>query len=216
MIFARLDVRIPFHRRFVKAGPAAVGYWAAALCYSRGEELDGKLPPEAVGLILGLGDKAGRKLADRLCEPGIELFEKDGKGYRIIKYDRANETKAEIDERREETKKRVRKHRGNKPGNGGGNGPGNGIGNVRSNAVTNAFVPGSGSGSVSSGSPRSGSSPPPTLAQDCKGPGLASTLRAGAFQRSEDERVARLHAEALTRAAELSADPTFAAKGSPS
>lgn len=138
MIYARVDVRMPTHRRFVKAGPAAVGYWAAALCYSRGEELDGHLPAEAVGLILALGDRDARKLADRLCLASVDLFKSDGAGgYWILKYDEFNETKAQIEQRRAQTRKRVGKHRSNAASNA--------VTNIVTNASGNGNVPGSGS-----------------------------------------------------------------------
>ena len=44
MLFAKLDVCVAVHPKFCAAGPAAVGYWAAALAYSCGQELDGQHP----------------------------------------------------------------------------------------------------------------------------------------------------------------------------
>lgn len=132
VIYARTDVRMPTHRRFIAAGPAAVGYWAAANCYSRGEELDGELPAEAIGVLLALGETRGRKLAEKLVAVG--LFERLGDGYMILKYAEHNETKAQIGVRRIATKARVGAHR---------NKACNGVTPTVTNTVSNASVPGS-------------------------------------------------------------------------
>lgn len=105
MIFAKLDVCVPTHPKFIAAGPAAVGFWCAALAYVRGHELDGMLPDHAVGVLLGVGPLEGRKLAARLVSVG--LFERIGDGYAIFNYASKNETKAQIEARRAATRERV-------------------------------------------------------------------------------------------------------------
>jgi hypothetical protein len=160
MIFAKLDVCIPNHPKFIKAGPAAVGYWAAALAYTRGHELDGILPAEAVGSLLGLGVRAARKLAEVLVEVG--LFERIGDGYLLANYSEKNETKAAIETRRAAVRERVEKFRGkvttiipHSSGSGNANVTSDSTGIVtptvtRINAPPcNVFVPGSGSDSDS-------------------------------------------------------------------
>ena len=65
MFYAKVDVCIAVHPRFCAAGPAAVGYWVAALAYSCGQELDGRVPAHAIGAILALGPKKGRDRKSR-------------------------------------------------------------------------------------------------------------------------------------------------------
>jgi len=109
MIFAKVDVCIAVHPKFCAAGAAAVGYWVAALAYSCGQELDGRIPGKAVGAILALGPKRGRVLCAKLVSVG--LFEPDGDGYRIAKFAKKNATKAEMDARRTETAHRMAAYR---------------------------------------------------------------------------------------------------------
>jgi hypothetical protein len=115
MFFAKVDVCIAVHPRFCAAGPAAVGYWVAALAYSCGQELDGRVPAHAIGAILALGPNKGRALCAKLVSVG--LFERDGDGYVIAKFAEKNATKAELDARRKETAGRVNAHRQGRPGN---------------------------------------------------------------------------------------------------
>jgi hypothetical protein len=130
MLFAKVDVCVAAHPKFCAAGPAAVGYWAAALAYSCGQELDGHVPEHAIGAILGVGRKRGRALCERLVTVG--LFERTEKGYVVAKFALKNVTKKELDARRQETAGRVASHRKyrakeprepacNAPSNAGGN-----------------------------------------------------------------------------------------------
>lgn len=112
MIHARLDVCIPTHPKFVRAGPAAVGYWAAALAYTRDHLLDGAIPGDVIGAILGLGEKEARKLCERLVTVGL-FARDDSDGYVLLKYSPKNETRADVEARREETRKRVTNYRSN-------------------------------------------------------------------------------------------------------
>ena len=105
MFYAKVDVCIAAHPRFCAAGPAAVGYWVAALAYSCGHELDGRVPAHAIGAILALGPTKGRALCAKLVSVG--LFERDGDGFVIAKFAEKNATKAELDARRKETAERM-------------------------------------------------------------------------------------------------------------
>jgi hypothetical protein len=109
MLFAKVDVCLAVHPKFCAAGPAAVGYWVAALAYSCGQELDGRIPEHAIGAILALGPKKGRALCAKLVSVG--LFEPDGDGYLIAKFAEKNATKAELEARRKETAQRMAVHR---------------------------------------------------------------------------------------------------------
>lgn len=147
MIFAKVDVCLPTHPKFVKAGPAAVGYWVAALAYSRGHDLSGFVPEESVGVLLGLGEREGRKLADRLVEVG--LFEPREGGYHIVNYEQKNETKEQTAARRAATRERVDIHRKRKAEEAGRNAGGNAVTDPVTNNTGTLFVPGSGSASGS-------------------------------------------------------------------
>ena len=105
MIFAKIDVEQSYsHDKFVAAGPAAVGYWAMALCWIRGHETDGLLPDNIIGLILGVGRADAAALCDQLVAVG--LFARRKTGYELLNYAAKNETKARIAERREQEKQR--------------------------------------------------------------------------------------------------------------
>ena len=84
MMYAKLHACIHGHPKFLEAGPAAVGFWAASLSYSCAYELDGRIPRSLLGSILGLGPQKARALAERLVSVG--LFERTDDGYRIAKF----------------------------------------------------------------------------------------------------------------------------------
>jgi len=155
MIFAKVDVCVYTHTKFIRAGVAAVGYWTGALAYSRDHELDGFLPKEAVGIIFGLGEKEGRKLADQLVAVG--LFEREGEDYRICNYAEKNETKEQIDARRASTRTRVKRHRSGVAGQ---------VTHAITTPVTTLSVPGSDSDSGSDSEIRSGASAVPSFGDD--------------------------------------------------
>lgn len=171
MIFAKLDVCITTHPKFVRAGPAAVGYWAASLAYSRGHELDGSLPREVLGLILGLGEREARRLADKLVEVGLFESVKETDGYRISNYDAKNETREQIEKRRLEARDRQEKWRSGKRVSHESPPP---VSHTSHNGVVTGSGSDSPSGSVSeiSGEPERG---PPRNASDDGAGGLAVT-----------------------------------------
>ncbi|HEX8790800.1 MAG TPA: hypothetical protein VF765_07595 [Polyangiaceae bacterium] len=109
VLFAKVDVCLAVHPKFCAAGPAAVGYWVAALAYSCGQELDGRVPKQAVGAILAVGPKRGRAFCERLVSAG--LFERTDDGYAIAKFAQKNVTKAQLDARRREAADRMAGHR---------------------------------------------------------------------------------------------------------
>lgn len=113
MIFAKLDVCFWRHKRFMRAGPAAAGLWAAALAYLREDEsVDGILEADVLGQLFSLGDREARKLCERLVEVG--LFERAGDGYVLLRYAAKNETREEIESRRADTRTRVSTFRAKK------------------------------------------------------------------------------------------------------
>lgn len=140
VIFAKLDVCFWSHEKFVGVGPAASGYWVGVLAYLRDHETkDGVIPFHVTGMVLGVGASDADGFCKKLVEAGLFKIRKHG--YELLGYALKNETKEQIEERRQDTLKRVHKHR-LKPD---------------CNSVTprvtgqkkNAFVPGSDSDSLS-------------------------------------------------------------------
>ena len=106
---ARVGVDIPFHERMLKIPKglkraAALGLWTAATCYSRARELDGFCPADAVEHFVTA------ESVYQLVEVGLFTKEtRDGiSGFRVLKFDEFNETKAEIDERLQRDRLRKR------------------------------------------------------------------------------------------------------------
>lgn len=114
MIFAKVDVTLPRHHRFLRVPAnlraASMGVWMAALCYSRGQELDGFCPWEE------LGSFTSKQVLDWLVKVGLfSLEDRDGEhGVIVLKYADHNETKAQIDARRAADRSR-KKGRGIQP-----------------------------------------------------------------------------------------------------
>lgn len=96
-IFAKVGVRIASHPRFLripqKKRAAALGVWTAALCFSRGEELSGWCPSEAIEAI------ASEESVGCLVDVGLfSRGDEDGvAGVWILKYEQFNDTKEQID-----------------------------------------------------------------------------------------------------------------------
>jgi hypothetical protein len=137
-IFAKLGVCFWRHKKFVRAGAEAAGYWAAALSYLREDEsTDGVLENDVIGLLFGLGEREARKLCDRLVK--VELFATHDRGYVLLGYATKNETKDEIAARRACIATRVANSRA-KRRNGSGNGVHSHIGNSSGNALQGGSV----------------------------------------------------------------------------
>lgn len=111
MIFAKVDVTFPQHHRVLrlprKIRASALGVWLTALCYTRGNDLDGYVPGEALDMV------ASKAILDELVTVGLfAAHEKDGvHGYIVLRYAEHNETKADVQRRRNDTRERVTKHR---------------------------------------------------------------------------------------------------------
>ena len=146
MIYAKLDVCIATHPKFVAAGDAAVGYWCAALAYSCGHQLDGAIPSQIVGLILAVGPESGRVRCERLVEIG--LFKRSGDGYAIVKFAEKNATKAQIEAKQRESAERVAKFRKAHRNAAASDGEVS-VGNALPLTAPESVVPGSGSNSLS-------------------------------------------------------------------
>lgn len=121
MIHARFDVDVIDHHRVVSAGPAAAGVWWAAVCWTRKQQLDGRIPKRVILGFFG-GDRSNAKSMATLIKVG--LFIDSGDDIVIHNYAAKNETKEQIAERRSKTAKRVSDWRSKGP----------------RNAVTEAFV----------------------------------------------------------------------------
>jgi hypothetical protein len=124
MIFAKVDVSIHSHPKFVAAGFEASGYWVLALAYLRyHESSDGFLASS----FIAVPGSTHRNTAKRLCEKlvSVGLFGKVDDGYVLLGYAKKNETREEIEERKEfvrerKAKARARSGRSLDPPNGSG------------------------------------------------------------------------------------------------
>lgn len=111
MIFAKVDVTLLYHYRVLDVTrplrAAALGVWIAALCYSRGQDLDGFCPTEALGL-LGCSEAVDELVRVGLFARGT----RDGvDGVVVLKYAEHNETKSVVTARRAEAAARQKKSR---------------------------------------------------------------------------------------------------------
>lgn len=227
MLFAKLDVCVWRHERFIAAGPAAAGYWMAALARLREDSSsDGYISPTVAGMLLKVGDREARKFSKRLVDVG--LFEAKGEGHTLLGYALKNETKEEIEARRLDTRARVTLHRSSKRGNGLHRPEGNAAVTRYKGSVTSTVVPGSDSGSLSSPDLQDRRSPPATPPQDLHGARDPNAKPAGILDSSNRERetpsetrlrplpgslgpdgIERERADQLLRLAALETDPSF-------
>jgi hypothetical protein len=107
-----MALKTPRHPKVLKVSPAARWLWFAAICHAREHETDGRVDREAID-TLGVPRPwplVGQLLASR-------MFEEDGEGYRVPGFEDWQETRAEIEERRQETRERVAEFRRKRVGN---------------------------------------------------------------------------------------------------
>ena len=139
MIYAKLDVSFRDHERLAvamhDAGWGVLGVYAWALMYLRGFESSTGILSDAVIAINMPRQKDTAKLIAALVGAGLWERREDAKGYYVRNYEKKNETKEEINERRAATNARVAKHRG-------------GVGNAFHKNKSGALVPDSDSDSV--------------------------------------------------------------------
>lgn len=110
MLYAKLDVCFDIHPKFIAAGPAACGYWAGVLTWlRRNDSTTGILPFTSVGHPLFVGEQCGQDLCDALVKVG--LFSVKETGYLLNNYSLKNETKEEIEARREASRIRTARWR---------------------------------------------------------------------------------------------------------
>jgi hypothetical protein len=110
MIFAKVDVSIHSHPKFIAAGFEASGYWVHALAYLRyHESSDGFLASSLIAVPLSTHRNTAKRLCEKLVSVG--LFGKVDDGYVLLGYAKKNETKAEIEERKEAVRERKAKAR---------------------------------------------------------------------------------------------------------
>jgi hypothetical protein len=148
MLFAKIDVCFWRHPKFIEAGLEACGYWAGCLTWLReNDSPDGIVPDSLLGHILDVGSKKASQICTKLVVVG--LFEREANGYHLLRYEDKNETKEEIEARKERSRERSSKWRAAKaisvppPADGDAS-------LTRSSQVSgDAYVPDSGSGSGS-------------------------------------------------------------------
>jgi hypothetical protein len=109
LIYAKLDVCMATHPKFIAAGAAATGYWCAALAYIRGHDLPGILPHSAITVPLASSLDSARTFLDKLVEVG--LFAPHAAGWELIGYHAKNESQAAISHRKAHDSARKRTER---------------------------------------------------------------------------------------------------------
>lgn len=98
------------HPKLLMAGLAARGLDEAAICWSSSHLTDGYLPANAVAMLAaGHGERAWRKLADRLVAVG--RWERVGDDYQIRNYLEWQRSKTDVEKERNATRQRVKRHR---------------------------------------------------------------------------------------------------------
>lgn len=104
MIHARIDTVLLNHPKAFDAGPEAMGIWLFAVLHARFNEQDGDIP--ATALRQAWGGKRNAKLIAKLIAVG--LLRHEGDRYIVIRYSPKNQTKAEIEAKREAGRERKR------------------------------------------------------------------------------------------------------------
>ena len=107
-LFACIGLDLLGHPKANAAG-AAMLTWFWATLHSRKHHRDGFISDVDIENLPKPSNR--RALAERLAEPDVDLFERAEGGWKILKFEEWNETKTEIDARREATRARVEKHR---------------------------------------------------------------------------------------------------------
>jgi hypothetical protein len=107
MIFAKLDVTFGQHHRvlLIPVGIRAecIGVWTLCLLWTRCNERDGFCPLEAIDRV------AREKVIEQLVRVGLlsrEVDEFGAQGVRVLRYEAHNETKAHIDSRKADDRRR--------------------------------------------------------------------------------------------------------------
>lgn len=113
MIFAKVDVELRDHERAHQAGQA-MGTWTWALLWTRAKERDGFVAVESLRGAWA-GEKQATKDMAKLVDVG--LAEVVSGGWTLHGYSDKNETRADIDKRREEGRERKARHIARRAGN---------------------------------------------------------------------------------------------------
>lgn len=156
MIHARIDVVILNHRRAFEVGIDGMGLWLFAVTYAREQETDGFIPSSI--LLAAWGSKRNAFVAEKLVKAGLLEFTEGG--YVVRNYAAKNETKAQIDARRDAETKRKAAYR--KTGTGAGVPSGHGRLSQRDTRGTDTGVPRPESEPEPESEPDRRSPPPPT------------------------------------------------------
>jgi hypothetical protein len=105
MGWARFDDGYAFHPKLVAAGLEARGLDAAGICYCQAQSTDGFVPDAVVTMLAGAAAK-GKKVAQGLLDVGRWTRDDDAGGYWIHDYLAYNESRAQVDKRREAERER--------------------------------------------------------------------------------------------------------------
>lgn len=116
-IYARFGVQLTRNRRAFsveRKAPGAMGLYAFCVMYSRDELLDGFVPEEVALSAWGRPAEERGPQLDALVS--VDLLERVEDGFRVVKYAEHNDTVAEVQVAREETRLRVAAFRDKKRG----------------------------------------------------------------------------------------------------
>lgn len=104
--YIKLRTHIVTHERFLEAGPVARDLYVWGMLYAGHLETDGSIPMVALlAAPWGSGGKSNIRVAAKLVDLG--LWERTDKGFRVLKWsEQGNATKAFLESKREEDRKR--------------------------------------------------------------------------------------------------------------
>lgn len=112
-LYARFGLQLEHHQGALNAGEAAMGLYAYCVIFSRLNELDGFVPTKAAERGWSGDFVANRERLELLCSDAVGYMAKVDGGYRILKYEEFNQTKADIEEDRKSARDRMRSVRAN-------------------------------------------------------------------------------------------------------
>lgn len=119
MIYAGIDVNIITHEKAEAAGPEAFGLWCWGMCWAQVHESDGRLP--RILVLRALSGRRNVMLAKRLVAVGLWSVEDDG-GWTIWNYASKNQTREQIQAKKDAAKKRKEEWKARQSGDWNANG----------------------------------------------------------------------------------------------
>jgi hypothetical protein len=114
-LWARLDVALSQHPRWMDAKLSSRGFWTSALCWLRRYESEtGIVPLRHLAIIGACTEKEARDACEDLVTAGLFAFHPDV-GFELLHYADKNETGSQVDARRSAGAERQRRYREKHP-----------------------------------------------------------------------------------------------------